>query len=231
MSKRSFSDFLNQICTGRLILITIVASLACTLLLSKNIGSGNEYYMRRGQKFINVKAYTEADEQLHKKAAERVRKEAAEQLSKEVDEQAREEADERTRKEANEQARKEADEQAYMEAAEQAYKEDQEVFHPRIALLFMLQSSCFYMERLWAKYLQDEPATDYMIVVHQQGIRLEEPERNHMDMAFMSPDVRSQIQGPIHYVPTVIDADRLVSLTYALVKLVLSHTLLQFNAH
>eukprot|EP01084_Bolivina_argentea_P216435 367703_1 len=182
-----FSDFLKRICKGRLILITIVASIVCTLLLSKNIGSGYEYYMQRGQKLINAKAYTEANEKLHKEAAERVRKEATEQLSKEVDEQARKEAD------------------------EQAYNEDQEEFHPRIALLFMLQSSCFYMERLWAKYLQDEPANDYMIVVHQQGIRLEEPERNYMDMAFMSPDVRSQIQGPIHYVPTVIDAHRFTS--------------------
>ncbi len=202
-----FSDFLKRICKGRLILITIVASIVCTLLLSKNIGSGYEYYMQRGQKLINAKAYTEVTEQ----------------LSKEVDEQVRKEVDEQARKEVDEQARKEAD--------EQAYNEDQEEFHPRIALLFMLQSSCFYMERLWAKYLQDEPANDYMIVVHQQGIRLEEPERNYMDMAFMSLDVRSQIQGPIHYVPTVIDAHRLVSLTYVLVKLVLSHTLLQFNTH
>ncbi len=98
------------------------------------------------------------------------------------------------------------------EADKQGYKEDQEILHPRIALLFMIQSPCFYMEPLWVKYLQDEPANDYMIVVHQQGVTLDEPEKSYMDIAFMSPDVRSHVQGPIHYVPTVNDAKRLVSL-------------------
>ncbi len=117
------------------------------------------------------------------------------------------------------------------EADKQGYKEEQEILHPRIALLFMIQSPCFYMEPLWVKYLQDEPANDYMIVVHQQGLTLDEPEKGYMDIAFMSPNARSHVQGPIHYVPTVNDAKRLVSLAYVLVKLVLSQALLQFNVH